>query len=64
MSAVEPLRIEKSERGVWRGYILRGGELRWFSLRTKDESEARKKWADYCDMVHRAFPEASHERRN
>jgi hypothetical protein len=35
------LRLFRSEKGIWRYEIERNGEVRWSSLRTRDEKKAR-----------------------
>lgn len=51
---IVPRRIYQSELGIWRAEIKRSGVIRWFSLRTRDEAEARRKWRDYCEIIRRA----------
>lgn len=48
------IRIYKSERGVWHCEIERDGVLRWHSLHTKDEAEAKRKADRYKATDERA----------
>ena len=36
------IRLFQSAKGVWRYEFARDGEVRWSSLRTRDEHKARK----------------------
>ncbi len=44
---IKPIRIYLSDKSVWHAEICRDGRLRYFSLRTKNEAEARCKWHRY-----------------
>lgn len=48
---IEPLRIYKSHRGIWHAEIRNNGRLQWFSLRTRDDNEARRMWDNYCAIL-------------
>ena len=47
----EPVRLYKAQNGIWRGEIKRDGQLYWWSLGTRDEKEARRKWALYIERL-------------
>lgn len=50
------VRIYKSDRGIWRCEIERDGVLCWYSLRTKDDAEARRKAERQKALYERAPP--------
>jgi hypothetical protein len=49
------LRLYRSDKGIWRYEIERDGQVRWSSLRTRNESVARRKF----ERMKKAFEEAS-----
>jgi len=49
------VRLYLSERGIWHYEVERDGIVKWSSLHTRDEGEARRKY----DRMQRAYTEAS-----
>lgn len=45
------IRIYKAENGIWRIDIERDGVVRWSSLRTRDEGEAKWMAQRYCESL-------------
>jgi hypothetical protein len=41
---VEPVRLYQSNKGIWHVELKRGAELRWHSLKTRNERTAQRKW--------------------
>jgi len=44
------VRMYRHTNGIWRGEIDRDGKLYWFSLDTRNEAVARRKWESYYPM--------------
>ena len=45
------LRIYQSDKGIWHYEIERNGKITWSSLRTRDEGEARRKFARMVESL-------------
>lgn len=52
---IKPVRIYRSDRGIWYAEILRGSRLKYFSLATRDETVATDKWEKYVASVESAW---------
>jgi hypothetical protein len=50
---IKPIRMYRHTNGIWRGEYERDGRLYYFSLRTRDEAEAQRKWDRYVELVTR-----------
>lgn len=49
--SVKPIRIYRSDRGIWHAEIEHGGLSRNFSLHTRDKAEAVIKWREYIRLL-------------
>lgn len=49
--SVKPIRIYRSDRGIWHAEVEHGGLSRNFSLHTRDEAEALIKWRKYIRLL-------------
>jgi hypothetical protein len=50
---IKPVRLYKHTNGIWRAAYERDGRLYYFSLRTRDEKTAQRKWIRYIELVER-----------